>query len=470
MDSHLLHLWKAKAGLVRMRQLQRWNTTLRRRLTQLNKEIETHVATLFRQNWESLCNRLERNMSLRQTWNLFRHLIHSTQCKTHQKQIMTKFIHAYEASPQELLQTLRGLHFPAYPPGDHPDYTVSPNDHLDKPTTEAARPRQPFHLTHAREPSHPIPSVSKIRILCLILHSRGAHGYTTQALRTQTQQATRLIHCVAHLHAGLRERNTCRLTQAYITSRTAYAFPYVPLKQKERDHINALLRSCTNVALCLSPSTSTARLLNLGTHNTFEELAESTLTAQLTRLSGTATGRTLLCQLGIAPITHSCEAAPLPPDLYSHLAIPPIPKNIHPEHDGKRRAARAKALYKQYGDSSEVAYVDVATYSSGSYMALSLILTQASHWRRLQTGTAPYMVLLHARYPDQFLSSCNLCGKPGDFLHLHLTCPTFPHAPSQTTAESHWETLLASSTATDQRLIITAAMKGIALQWLSFAL
>ncbi|KAH7936997.1 hypothetical protein HPB49_007000 [Dermacentor silvarum] len=365
MDSHLLHLWKPKAGLEWMWQLRRWNTTLRRRMTQLNKEIETHVATLSRQNWESLCNRLEPNMSLPQTWNLFRHLIHSTQCKTHQKQIMTKLIHASEASPQELLQKIRG----------------------------AAR------------------------------------------------------------------------------------------------------------------STSTARLLNLGTHSRFQELAEATLTAQLTRLSGTATGRTLLCQLGIAPISHSTEAAPLPPGLYCHLVIPAIPKNMHPEHDGKHRADRAKALYKQYGDSSELAYVDVARYSSGSCMvlavannqarllasgsssqthpklqrrdilthyrdtrrlyappALSLILTRASHWCRLQTHTAPYSILLHARYPDQFLSSCKVCGKPGDFLHVLLTCPTLPHAPSQTPAESHWETLLASSTATDQRLIIAAVMKRIAFQ------
>ncbi|KAH7985146.1 hypothetical protein HPB49_026583 [Dermacentor silvarum] len=107
MDSHLLQLWKAKAGLERRWQRQRWNTTFRRRLTQLNKETETHAATLSRQNWGSLCNRLEHNMSLPQTWNLFHHLIDSTQSKTHQTQIMTKLIDASEASPQELLQTLR---------------------------------------------------------------------------------------------------------------------------------------------------------------------------------------------------------------------------------------------------------------------------------------------------------------------------------------------------------------------------
>ncbi|KAH7949207.1 hypothetical protein HPB49_006385 [Dermacentor silvarum] len=409
------------------------------------------------------------------------------------------------------------------------------------------------------------------------------HGDTIQALQTQTQQATRLIQRLAHRRAGLRERNTLRLTGVYITSRTAYAFPYLPLKQKERDRINALLRSCTKVTLCLTPSTSTARLLNLGTHNTFEALAGATLTAHLTRLLGTATGCTLLCQLGIASITHPTEAVPLPPYLYSHLVIPPIPKNMHPEHDGKCRAARAKAIHKQYGDSSEVAYVDVATYSSGSRVVLtvvnnqarlrasgsspqthlklqrqpmrllsspplplkffptqntpnqispkawypaprpgllgneevhslargltfragvgppppalerlltfrdivtyyrdtqhlyapptpSLTLTQPSHWRRPQTGTAPYPILLHARYPDQFLSSCKLCGKLGDFLHVILTCPTFPHPPFQATAESYWETLLASSTATEKRLIIAAAMKRIALQGLSFAL
>ncbi|KAH7933195.1 hypothetical protein HPB49_010177 [Dermacentor silvarum] len=38
MDSHLLQLGKAKAGLEWRWQRQRWNTTFRHRLTQLNKE------------------------------------------------------------------------------------------------------------------------------------------------------------------------------------------------------------------------------------------------------------------------------------------------------------------------------------------------------------------------------------------------------------------------------------------------
>ncbi|KAH7944946.1 hypothetical protein HPB49_002511 [Dermacentor silvarum] len=66
--------------------------------------------------------------------------------------------------------------------------------------------------------------------------------------------------------------------------------------------------------------------------------------------------------------------------------------------------------------------------------APSLTIAQAADWRRLQTRTAPYPILLHARYPDQFPSSSKVCDKPGDFLHTLLTCPTFRHPPSQIVA------------------------------------
>ncbi|KAH6932704.1 hypothetical protein HPB50_008817 [Hyalomma asiaticum] len=80
-----------------------------------------------------------------------------------------------------------------------------------------------------------------------------------------------------------------------------------------------------------------------------------------------------------------------------------------------------------------------------------LTITQAAHWRRLQTRTAPYPILLNAQYPDQFPSSCKLCGEPGDFLHILLTCPTFPHPPSPAVAVSYWESTMNSTSAFDQR-------------------
>ncbi|KAH6943807.1 hypothetical protein HPB50_027490 [Hyalomma asiaticum] len=62
------------------------------------------------------------------------------------------------------------------------------------------------------------------------------------------------------------------------------------------------------------------------------------------------------------------------------------------------------------------------------------------------------------------------CGKPGDFLHILLTCPTFPHPPSPAVAVSYWESTMNSTSASDQRKIISCAMKRIALQGLSCVL
>lgn len=889
-DSRLLHLWDAKTSLERRWQSQRWNRTLRRRLARLSKEIETHAATLSRQNWESLCNKLDGNMSMPQTWNLFRHLIDPTQSKTTQRHNLTKLLHTCDKPPPELLQELRNQYFPTYPAVLYPDYTGPPNELLDQPITVAEvqaelqklntssapgpdnihnkalrnlddqsiaelteyfnecwlrgilppqwkeakvvfipKPGKPLltsnlrpisltscvgklmehvlqtrlcqylegknllpacmfgfrpglstqdvflqlkhhildsqtcdtrailgvdltkafdnvahsailenlitlgvgvkmynyvrdflshrtatltfgdhslpgitlgargtpqgavlspilfniallhlpqklgqipdihfsfyadditvwanrgsdaeieeHLqlalttidTYVRErgltcsPSkselflyrpkqhasaippisltlgaHPIPLVSKIRVLGLVLYSHGAHGEVIRTLQTHAQQTIRLIRRIANRRAGLRERNTLRLTQAYIVSRTTYALPYLPLRQKERDRINALLRSCTKTALRLPPSTSNDRLFKLGVHNTFEELAEATFTAQICRLSNSVSGRALLTQLNLSPITESPGRVPLSSNLRSHLNVPPIPKNMHPVRDEKRRKARARALQRQYGEDQNVVYVDAAEYASRSRMALavadnqtnlltscsivtnssteaeeaaialalistpattiisdsksailnyangliscsaarllrfwqpqcsttliwtpahagllgneeahslargltfragemepppqveerllsfrdilsyyreqrriyappapSLNIAQATHWRRLQTRTAPYPVLLNARYPDHFPSSCKLCDKPGDFLHILLTCPTFPHPPPPAVAVSYWETIMTSTSAFDQRRIISCAMKRIALQGLSFAL
>lgn len=50
---------------------------------------------------------------------------------------------------------------------------------------------------------------------------------------------------------------------------------------------------------------------------------------------------------------------------------------MHPERDWRRRIARARALYKQYSEDHEVAYVGTAKYTSGSRMALAVADNQA---------------------------------------------------------------------------------------------
>ncbi|KAH6942761.1 hypothetical protein HPB50_010007 [Hyalomma asiaticum] len=204
-------------------------------------------------------------------------------------------------------------------------------------------------------------------------------------------------------------------------------------------------------------------------------------------------------------LTRSCSivcssSAPLLGNLHAEPTVL-SEKNMHPERNEKRRKARARALQKQYGRDHGVGYVDAAAYASGSREieppsqaeerllslrdilayyrdqrrlyappASSLTVRQAAHWRRLQTRIAPYPILLNAQYPDQFPSSCKLCGEPGDFLHILLTCPTFPHPPSPAVAVSCWESTMNITSAFDQRKVISCAMKRIALQGLSFAL
>ncbi|KAH6921253.1 hypothetical protein HPB50_027770 [Hyalomma asiaticum] len=133
---------------------------------------------------------------------------------------------------------------------------------------------------------------------------------------------------------------------------------------------------------------------------------------------------------------------------------------IEPPSQAEERLLSFSALLAYYRDQRRVYAPPVS----------SLTITQPAHWRRLQIRTAPYPILLNAQYSDQFPSSCKLRGKPGDFLHIPLTCPTFLHPPSLSVAVFYWECIMNSTPAFDQRKVISCAMKRIALQGLSFAL
>lgn len=119
-------------------------------------------------------------------------------------------------------------------------------------------------------------------------------------------------------------------------------------------------------AVRLPPSTSNDRLLKLGVHNTIEELTEATIMTKKSCLSNSVAGRTQLYQLNLTLITHSLERVFLSTNLRSQLNDAPIPKNMHPARDGKRRKARAWALQKQYTEDH-----------GGSRMALAVTDSQA---------------------------------------------------------------------------------------------
>ncbi|KAG0424680.1 hypothetical protein HPB47_028111 [Ixodes persulcatus] len=101
------------------------------------------------------------------------------------------------------------------------------------------------------------------------------------------------------------EQDTSRIIQALVISKTTYRTPYLGLKNSEREKINTLIRRTYKLALGLSPTTSTEKLLRLGIHNTSEDLAEAHNVSRVERLQLTRTGREALRRLGYAIKTRS---------------------------------------------------------------------------------------------------------------------------------------------------------------------
>ncbi|XP_042143060.1 uncharacterized protein LOC121833680 [Ixodes scapularis] len=59
--------------------------------------------------------------------------------------------------------------------------------------------------------------------------------------------------------------------------------------------------------------------------------------------------------------------------LPANLHIPPLPKNMHPEHHPDHRKARSAALHKQYGQLEGVVYTDAADYPHPKAMTMVAI-------------------------------------------------------------------------------------------------
>lgn len=200
----------------------------------------------------------------------------------------------------------------------------------------------------------------------MFLEANRSNGTTVDRLITKLGTATRLIKRVATRHHGMKEASLLRLVQSFATSNVAYIGAFHYWKVQERDKINAAIRKAHKATLGLLNCTSTARLLELGVNNTLEEIAEAQRTAQLERLSTTRTGRSILTRLGFAGATtppQQQEAGVLPAETLQRLKITPLPRNVNPENNPGRRAARAKALTDTYANDTGALFVDAAKYA-----------------------------------------------------------------------------------------------------------
>ncbi|XP_040078313.3 LOW QUALITY PROTEIN: uncharacterized protein LOC120850040, partial [Ixodes scapularis] len=215
-----------------------------------------------------------------------------------------------------------------------------------------------------------IPQVDVLRVLGVVFQKDGAGIATVQKLQETVTQVTHLVKRVTNRNHGLKEQDTLRIIQALVISRITYGTPYLGLKNSEREKINTLIRKTYKLALGLSPTTSTEKLLRLGIHNTWEELAEAHKASQFERLKGKQDGQ----GLGYAIEDESRSKQRIPLQLRDNITVASIPRNMHPEHNKERRMARVRALRKTYErDDDRVRYTDAAKYKGKKAHAISVV-------------------------------------------------------------------------------------------------
>lgn len=217
-----------------------------------------------------------------------------------------------------------------------------------------------------------IPQVNNIRVLGLHISNNGSNSIAIGAIRRSVQYISALIKRISNRHRGMREADTRRLVQAFCLCKMTYSLPYLHLSSLERDQVDRLIRTAYKTAMHLPKSTATSKLLQLGVHNTIDELVEAHLISHYTRLSQSETGRLLLQRLKINLIGCTTPTNSPPECVSDSLFIPPLPKNTHPTHNHDRRMARARSLHKRYASSTPVAYVDAAEYSHRPAFAVAV--------------------------------------------------------------------------------------------------
>ncbi|XP_037518199.2 uncharacterized protein LOC119394975, partial [Rhipicephalus sanguineus] len=161
----------------------------------------------------------------------------------------------------------------------------------------------------------------------------------------------------------MKEGNTIRFVQAFVLSRITYVASYLKWRVAEKAKLDCLIRKVYKQALGLPKNTSTMKLLELGLHNTLDELIEAHDIAQYERLSKTKTARHILEKLGVGYHTQQGEKADVPATVRERIVVPPLPKNMHPDHHAGRRNKRAQDLHRKFGNSKEAVFVDAARYA-----------------------------------------------------------------------------------------------------------
>lgn len=216
-----------------------------------------------------------------------------------------------------------------------------------------------------------IPRVNSIRILGLLLDARGCNVKTIAHLTAKTENILRLIMRVSNKKGGLGEDNLLRAHHAFLMSHINYVVSALQWTKTERDKLDTLMRKSVKKVLGIPVTASTDRLMQLGVHNTTLELIEAQQAAQITRLSGSSAGRRLLEAAGLRPRYSHSEAVQLDENSRGTYAVGPFPRNVHPQHNAGRRAARARTILKTTVGMET--FVDAAQYGRSGKFAVTAV-------------------------------------------------------------------------------------------------
>ncbi|XP_049511427.1 uncharacterized protein LOC125939929, partial [Dermacentor silvarum] len=193
-------------------------------------------------------------------------------------------------------------------------------------------------------------------------------------LKTTAQQIARMIARVTSRRRGMKEGDTLRLVRSLVVSRVTYSLPYYNLTKAEKEKADVIIKMAYKTALRLPKNTPNEKLLALGLHNTFEELAEAQLISQKNRLLQTPTGRSVLERLGYnAQLQAHKQTQEIPRTIRSWYQVTPLPKNMDPNLHPGRRQARAQYIERKFGFMNAARFTDAALYTGNAKKAVAVV-------------------------------------------------------------------------------------------------
>ncbi|XP_075540117.1 uncharacterized protein LOC142575036 [Dermacentor variabilis] len=135
-----------------------------------------------------------------------------------------------------------------------------------------------------------IPRVKIIHVLGMLIEANGSNGQTIARIATKTDNMVRLITKVSNSRGAPGEDNLLRLYHAFLMSPSRTRPPRIA-GTDTRAKLEAIMRKSIKMVLGIPMGTSTEKFMQLGVHNTLDEVVEAEQRSQVVRLSSSPAGR-----------------------------------------------------------------------------------------------------------------------------------------------------------------------------------